>query len=117
MQNENSVQRVTVKPRQAREMLSIGKTKYFALVKNGIIETVMVGGTRMPTIRGIERLLSVVATEPTKRGGHGRPPKVEPTDSALSGSSATATGALTLPIGNTTLAAAVTPSEPTFATN
>lgn len=60
MQNHNSPQRVVVKPRQAREMLSIGNTKYFELVKNGTIETVMIGGTRMPTMRGIEKLLGEV---------------------------------------------------------
>ena len=51
----------TVKPLlvsgpKAREILGIGNTKYFELLKEGVIETVKVGSRRFPTYASLERL-------------------------------------------------------------
>lgn len=62
MHNDSSTYRVTMKPRRAGEMLDIGKTTYFRLVKEGVLETIKVGRRRMPTMRGIERLLANAIT-------------------------------------------------------
>jgi hypothetical protein len=76
MQIDHPIQRVVVRPRQAREMLAIGKTKYFAMVKNGTIQTVQIGGTRMPTVAGIEKLLGAAFESDHRVARPGRPRKV-----------------------------------------
>jgi hypothetical protein len=42
-------------------MLSIGNTKYWALVREGKIGMADIGGRRMPTVASIERLAKPVA--------------------------------------------------------
>ena len=41
---------------KAREMLGIGNTKYFELLKTGQLEAVKIGARRLPTVASIERL-------------------------------------------------------------
>lgn len=83
-----SVEQLVVKPRRAREMLDIGKTKYFELVKAGIIETVLIGGSRMPTMRGIERLLADAGSPPTDQKHVG--PRKVPSPEAIPNAATTA---------------------------
>lgn len=43
---------------RARKLLDIGNTKYWDLVKQGVIETVEVGGRKMVVYTSLERLAS-----------------------------------------------------------
>jgi hypothetical protein len=47
---------------RARKLLCIGNTKYWRLVKAGLIETAEVGARKMPTYRSVEAL-----ARPTER--------------------------------------------------
>jgi hypothetical protein len=47
MSATNPVKPLLVSGSNARELLDVGNTKYWALVKSGAIETVEVGGRKM----------------------------------------------------------------------
>lgn len=46
---------------QARRMLGVGNTKYWELVKAGKIQTVELGGRKMPTYESLKKLATPAA--------------------------------------------------------
>jgi hypothetical protein len=56
MSGTNPVKPLLVSGSNARKLLDIGNTKYWALVKAGSIETVEVGGRKMAVYASLERL-------------------------------------------------------------
>jgi hypothetical protein len=56
MSATNPVKPLLVSGSNARELLDVGNTKYWALVKSGAIETVEVGGRKMAVYASLERL-------------------------------------------------------------
>jgi len=55
--NQYKPEHVAVSPRTACEMLDIGKTKLFDLLKNNKLESTKVDGIRRITVASIKRLV------------------------------------------------------------
>jgi hypothetical protein len=49
-------ERIFVTPSQGRQMISVGKTKFFELLKSGEIDSVAVGKRRLVSVQSLMRL-------------------------------------------------------------
>jgi hypothetical protein len=63
---EPAVEPLAVAPRIAGEMLNLGKTAIFSLLKSGPLESVLIGGARRITVESIRRVAAQGA--PSKKG-------------------------------------------------
>jgi len=65
---------ITISVATFRKLSGLGNTKVYELIKNGTLETVLVGRKRLITFRSVERLLLPETASEAPRG-RGRPRK------------------------------------------